>query len=251
MVRGFLGRKHTAESKAKIGESVRNSLVYQTVMKNPERGAKISERQFGRKNSTETRAKISEAARHRVLTEEGRNHIIALGKLGRGRKKTAEHRMKIGLSNLGKHFDNRGHLGHPHSPEAKAKIGMANRGRKQSLEEKAKRSITRRRGEKSHLWRGGTSTSYNSGFNNDLRAIVRERDGYLCQNPKCYLPENGCAHDVHHVDYDKRCNDPTNLITLCHRCHSKTNRGRRDYWTEYYQALQVVRGIGATMELRA
>jgi len=157
-----------------------------------------------------------------------------------GRKFSAEHRAKI----------SRAKLGHTVNAETRRKLRAALAGRKLSAERKAKMSEASR-GEKNYFWRGGIHTPYGTEFNTALKTIVRDRDGHLCQNPKCYLPENGCAHDVHHVDYDKRCNDPTNLITLCHRCHSKTNRGRRDYWTEYYQALQVVRGIGATMELRA
>lgn len=39
------------------------------------------------------------------------------------------------------------------------------------------------------------------------------------------------GHDVHHIDYDKKNNNPENLITLCHSCHAKTN-SNREYWTK-------------------
>ena len=40
--------------------------------------------------------------------------------------------------------------------------------------------------------------------------------------------------DVHHIDYDKKNNDPKNLISLCRKCHMKTNKNRK-YWTKYFQ----------------
>ena len=40
-----------------------------------------------------------------------------------------------------------------------------------------------------------------------------------------------------HIDYDKRNNDPKNLITLCHSCHSKTNYNR-NYWINYFKGRQ-------------
>jgi len=190
--------------------------------------------------TTETRTRIREAARKRATTPEGRAHLFKICRMGKGRLKSPEHKAKISLA----------HFGMKPTSETRAKLSAIARARKISSATRAKMSIAHS-GERNNFWKGGIHTPYGSAFNGNLRAIVRERDDYLCQNPKCYLPENGCAHDVHHIDYDKRCNDPANLITLCHRCHSKTNRGRRDHWTEYYQALQGVRDIGITMELRA
>jgi len=92
-------------------------------------------------------------------------------------------------------------------------------------------------------WNGGIHVPYGPAFNRDLRMIVRKRDDYLCQNPKCYLPENGKAHDVHHIDLNKKNNNPVNLIVLCRKCHAGASGKDREYWTEYYQDLQDMRGI--------
>jgi len=81
-------------------------------------------------------------------------------------------------------------------------------------------------------WKGGTSFDpYPPSFNSALKAIVRERDHYRCQI--CGESESTSAHDVHHIDYDKTHNDPSNLVTLCHVCHPFTN-GDRVFWQEYF-----------------
>lgn len=77
-------------------------------------------------------------------------------------------------------------------------------------------------------------SEYTTEFNELLKEKVRERDGYLCQ--LCYIPQNGTRHPVHHIDYIKNHNDINNLITLCHKCHRRTN-GRRDYWEKYFKEL--------------
>jgi 5-methylcytosine-specific restriction endonuclease McrA len=151
----------------------------------------------------------------------------------RGRQFSAEHRAKI----------SRAKLGHPVNAGTRAKLRAAFVGKKQSAEQCAKKSLANR-GEKNYFWRGGIHTPYGLEFNATLKSIVRDRDGHLCQSPECYLSENGKAHNVHHIDFCKWNNDPFNLLTLCTSCHSKTNRGNRDHWIEYYQALQVIRGLG-------
>jgi hypothetical protein len=95
------------------------------------------------------------------------------------------------------------------------------------------------------LWQGGYSKSYKDYgpvFNNELRTMIRERDGYLCQHLKCYEPEGPVRHHVHHIDYIKSNNDQFNLITLCPSHHAAVN-WNREYWKEYFQALQKMRGI--------
>lgn len=84
-------------------------------------------------------------------------------------------------------------------------------------------------GEKSPRWLGGLSYEpYGPDFSKELKQAIRDRDGHTCQ--LCGAPENGKLHSVHHIDYDKKHNEPGNLITLCKHCHSKTNT-RRKSWT--------------------
>jgi 5-methylcytosine-specific restriction endonuclease McrA len=84
-----------------------------------------------------------------------------------------------------------------------------------------------------NFWQGGISYEpYSVDWTNTLRRSIRERDKYICR--LCKKPQEEIAHDVHHIDYDKKNCDPNNLITLCHNCHIKTNY-KRDYWEYYFK----------------
>jgi DEAD/DEAH box helicase domain-containing protein len=71
-----------------------------------------------------------------------------------------------------------------------------------------------------------------------LAAAIRKRDGNRCQH--CGLPETDTAHDVHHIvplrkfSSLQEANDPSNLITLCPRCHRKAET-----------AVQIQSGLSA------
>lgn len=80
-------------------------------------------------------------------------------------------------------------------------------------------------GEKNPNWRGGISFEpYGVEFNESLKEQVRIRDGRTCQ--ECGRKQHGKRLSVHHIDYDKKNSCPSNLISLCHGCHSKTNADR-------------------------
>jgi len=79
-------------------------------------------------------------------------------------------------------------------------------------------------------WRGGISFEpYAPEFNDSLKAYIKRRDCYRCQ--LC-----GCTKNlvVHHIDYDKKNNFLTNLISLCRNCHAQTNFRRED-WIKYFK----------------
>jgi len=100
---------------------------------------------------------------------------------------------------------------------------------KKKMSEKAKFRI----GDKSPRWMGGISFEpYGIEFNEKLKAFIRERDNYCCQ--ECGIKENGKAHDCHHIDYNKKNNEDWNFVTLCRSCHLKTNTNR-DYWKNYFK----------------
>ena len=91
------------------------------------------------------------------------------------------------------------------------------------------------KGERNPQWRDGLSFEpYAPEFNDKLKEQIRKRDNYTCQ--VCHAPENGVKLHQHHIDYNKKNNKPSNLISLCKSCHAKTNFNR-DYWTEYFQAI--------------
>ena len=83
-------------------------------------------------------------------------------------------------------------------------------------------------------WNKGTGTpnEYSEQFLFEYRELIRKRDGRKCQ--LCGCPEMECKEQlsVHHIDYDKKNDEPTNLISLCRSCHLKTNTNR-GYWKEY------------------
>lgn len=88
-------------------------------------------------------------------------------------------------------------------------------------------------GENNPNWRGGTSAEpYAFEFDAVLKDQIIQRDEYHCQMCRLleqeHLQQYGKRLSVHHIDYDKRNNDPSNLIALCQRCHTKTNH-RRQY----------------------
>ena len=91
-------------------------------------------------------------------------------------------------------------------------------------------------GEKNNAWKGGKSFEpYGLEFNNQLKELIRIRDNYKCQicnKPEIYEQGN---LSTHHIDYDKNNSMPDNLISLCRKCHSKTN-GNRSYWQKLFVA---------------
>ncbi len=79
-------------------------------------------------------------------------------------------------------------------------------------------------GENHYMWRGGVSfLPYPSVFNERLKKAIRERDDY-----KCAICGEWGNH-VHHIDADKQNCVSTNLVTLCGKCHPKTQHNRY-YW---------------------
>lgn len=85
--------------------------------------------------------------------------------------------------------------------------------------------------EKSSQWKGGQSP-YSKEFNRTLRFQVRVRDNFTCHF--CGIEEKnyGRKLDVHHINYNKLNCSLANLISLCHRCHLKTNHGDRLKWEQ-------------------
>lgn len=84
-------------------------------------------------------------------------------------------------------------------------------------------------GFKNYNWKGGKSFElYGLDWTKLLKHSIRTRDSFVCK----ICEKNGWM--VHHIDYNKKNNNPNNLITLCHKCHSKTN-GNRKYWIEYFK----------------
>lgn len=89
-------------------------------------------------------------------------------------------------------------------------------------------------------WQGGKSFEpYGLEFNNKLKEQIRKRDNYRCQ--QCFRHQDElrtktnrrCKLSIHHIDYNKKNNNPNNLISLCSTCHLQTNFKRED-WVNYF-----------------
>jgi len=78
------------------------------------------------------------------------------------------------------------------------------------------------------------------GFTEEQKEEIRNRDDKTCQ--LCGRSEFGTFKhykdnlNVHHIDYDKTNNDPSNGISLCRECHTKTNSDR-EFWQLYFMQM--------------
>ena len=157
-----------------------------------------------------------------------------ISKLKKGKKLTEEHRNKIRISNK-KIIDKKGVFKKGQVPWNKNKNWDIETRQKMS-----KSHIGIQLGEKNPSWQNGKSfLPYSPEFNKEKKQQVLERDNYTCQCPECLI-ENPKKLHIHHIDYDKKNNNPENLITLCNSCHSKTNFNRQ-YWVNFYQNIMEIK----------
>ncbi len=202
------GIKFTQEHKDKISESNKVSLL-----------GNINH--LGFKHSEETKNiiknKLKGVKREYMFREKTENHKESL-KLAWIKRKEKGFKYPM--------------LGKKHTEETKAKMSKSrvgfipwNKGKK----------IPERSGSNCHLWKGGISFEpYTLEFNEDLKEVIRNRDRRKCQICEKTELENKKKLDVHHIDYDKKNSNPNNLISLCNRCHMKTNQNR-EYWENLFK----------------
>ena len=78
-----------------------------------------------------------------------------------------------------------------------------------------------------------SSSKYHSKWRDLIRSLILCRDGF-----RCYLCAfQSLSNHIHHIDDNKRNNEPYNLITLCPSCHLKFTSGR--YKLALHNAAQV------------
>ena len=95
-------------------------------------------------------------------------------------------------------------------------------------------------GDKNDNYTNGLSrTPYPKGWTRQLKASIRKRDNYTCQNCRTSEKEHVAVYgfflEVHHIDYCKENCHHSNLITLCKLCNIRANRNRKS-WQELYTA---------------
>ena len=210
-------------------------------------GRRLREGKQAKSCGCKTKEIQAEFSRKRVWTKEQRQKISIANK---GKIRTEEQRKNISESKKGEKHPNFGKL---RSEDTKQKIREGNLGK--IIPEETKQKISKTRiekglskgksnpmygislsGEKSPHWQGGISFEpYSPEFNKKFKNFIKNRDFHICQTPNCTNTEN--LH-VHHIDYNKKNNNPENAITLCASCHTKTNgKNNRQYWINYYKEI--------------
>ncbi len=163
-------------------------------------------------------------------------HKISLG--NKGKKRTEEQNKRNSETHKGKKL----------SKESIEKRTQKQKGLKRTEVQKIKYSESKKGkknpqfGKKGILcpnWQDGSSFEpYGLEFNKQIKKSILERDNYQCQDPNC--DGNHKKLHIHHIDYDKKNNNPENLITLCNSCHTRTNgKKKRQYFTEFYQNIMM------------
>jgi hypothetical protein len=118
---------------------------------------------------------------------------------------------------------------HPMSGRKNPNVSEANRKRKGEKHPYTSEMNKQRTGEKHPNWNGGSSFEpYSLEWTNELKNKIRERDDYTCQLCKEY------GNTVHHIDYNKKHCDFSNLINLCRSCNVKVNKNR-ELWEPAFQ----------------
>ena len=142
--------------------------------------------------------------------------------------KTPEHRQKLSLAMMGNKNQEK-----VHSPETKAKIAQSMKGNQNTRGKiygectRAKDSLAKE-GIKNPAWNSGSSfLPYTPEWTMEIKQVILDRDDNTCQ--LCGKQPPDVKLHIHHIDYTKEHCEETNLVCLCHSCHSKTNH-YRDYW---------------------
>lgn len=249
----------------------------------PKKGYKLTEEH--RKNlsdshkgnvcSEETRKKISLANKGRIISEETRRKI-SLSSKGRktwmkGKHHTKEAKIKMSEANLnnprrywlGKHLykETREKLskklkGRILSEEVRKKVSYAlkNLSNRIEINEKLRKAFT---GNKNPQWIDGRSYEpYSKDFNNILRNEIKKRDNNCCQlcgiqikeSRRIKINPNKDWLLVHHINHNKKDNNPSNLISLCNHCHAKIHINDKsisftEFWINFFNSIIVTKKV--------
>ena len=175
---------------------------------------------------------------------------IGMGNAGKIR--TVESRMKNSISHIGKYPSevtkknmSVAQIKRYEDPNERLKVTGNNNGfygckhSKDTIEAMKQKLSILLSGSNNPAWLGGLSLEpYGQEFNNGLKDQIRKRDNFECQ--LCDIEQSKLNYKliVHHIDYDKRNNLPSNLTSLCRQCHMKTNFNR-GIWKDYFQVKEV------------
>ena len=94
----------------------------------------------------------------------------------------------------------------------------------EEIQEQAQKAIATRRA-KGSLPLVADLRRHTRYFCRKLSLVIKRRDGYRCQ--ACKNKYSSLKLVTHHIDGDKRNDDPLNLITLCRVCHGRVTWGKK------------------------
>jgi hypothetical protein len=256
------GRKVSEETKRKIGLGNKGKKLSEKHRK------KLSISHLGNKLSTESRRKISLALKGKKRKPFSSSTKEKIRKANIGKKLSEETKRKIGNTWRGKKRPpfsiewrnkiRKANFGKKHSEETKKKMSISQKGKKTGKNNPMYKKENRLKisGEKSNLWKGGITSLTKSikslSEYRNWRKSIFTRDNYSCQECK----KKGLKIAPHHIkpfsnllqvflkkhnfikqnkyliqlaSYYKPFWNIENGITLCHKCHKKTDTyGKRN-----------------------
>jgi 5-methylcytosine-specific restriction endonuclease McrA len=189
---------------------------------------------LGIKHSKETRMKMSKIHMGRVVSQETREKIRTAHK---GKKLSEEHKKKLSLSHIGKIVKHSGQFKKGFVPWNKDTKGFMKAWNKGKI-------CPQMQKEHNHLWKGGTSRIYKTGYGSpqyrEWRRSVFIRDEFTCQRcgkRQIYITAHHIKsfskivkeNDIKNLQQALECKelwDVNNGMTLCEDCHSKIDKYR-------------------------
>jgi hypothetical protein len=96
---------------------------------------------------------------------------------------------------------------------------------------------------------GISGKEYQEGVQKDfynLREYILYRDNHKCQNPDCKNKDKNPILVLHHIKYQENggSNAPSNLITLCNKCHTPANHKKGKFlykWQEENKEVKTMK----------
>lgn len=220
-------------------ESRKNiSVASKLAWRDPNRRKRLSEDRlggkhpfFGKYHTEEAKAKMRLARSKRVISQETR------------KKAGASHKKRWAMIPIEERSKYSPMLGKHHSIETRNKISRSHMGICHTEETLIK--LRGRTGERSGVWKGGTSyLPYCNKFDDARKKACRNFFNNSCLACGIHETENiikwGTGFKqvnlhIHHIDHNKGqgCNGlPFNLVPLCTKCHGKEN-SKNDGFREY------------------
>jgi len=214
------------------------------VQSSPRKGKSYTEF-YGKEKTKIIGQKISKAKKGKLLGHFTQEHKKKIGKGNRGKIVSKETRER--LSNTRKRLFREGKLqsinkGRDDRIKVKCAYCRKELLRHLSILKKSNHSFCNEicygqyyAGENNPMFNNWSSREpYGKKFSPKLKEQIRKFYHYRCQQCFRHQDELGYKLHIHHIDFDKTNNDPSNLIPLCRNCHMQTNYGRDD-WIEYFK----------------